>query len=159
MNAQLESHPSEVRASSREAFMMVSIDDYNILVPGQDIVTFESVHDMETADLGRHSVGWMRHSGNKLPVYCFTRDFEISGYLLEKRSICVLLNGVDLAFLCSDIKAMEIGIDSILPLPDCMKKSGTPVDGFCTYKQENISKTTLICSAKSIKKFIDMEIR
>lgn len=139
--------------------MMVTVDGTRMLFPGDDIKTFGSVHDLETGELCTNSIGWIRHAGNRIPVYCFSETFDISTYLLENRSICVVLGDSDIAFMCSDIKTLDHSVDRILPLPGCMASSGTPVEGFCLYRVDNQDRTHMLCSADSIKKFIDIESR
>jgi len=136
--------------------MVVTVDGFNMVVPGEDISTFGSVHDLETGDLGKNTIGWIRVAGSRYPVYCFSEDFEMSTYLLENRSICVVLKKSDLAFMCSDIKTFDYPVENILPLPRCMAHSATPVEGFCLYLDGNDPDTRMLCSARSIKKFIDM---
>ena len=155
MNQQALSRERYSVSDAKNAFMVVSIDQVNIVVPGQDVSTFESVHDLETSDLSHNSIGWVRYSGNRIPVYCFTDTFDMSDYLLENRSICVVLNDSDIAFMCSEIRALEYTVDQILPLPDCMANSATPVEAFCLYKRDNETRTAMLCGARSIRKFIE----
>jgi hypothetical protein len=137
--------------------MMVTVDGTRMMFRGDEIKTFGSVHDLETGDLCTNSIGWIRHVGSKIPVYCFTEAFDISTYLLENRSICVVLGDADVAFMCSDIKTLDYPVERILPLPECMASSGTPVEGFGLYRAGNEVRTHMLCSARSIKNFIDNE--
>lgn len=139
--------------------MMVTVDGTRMMFPGDDIKTFGSVHDLETGDLCTNSIGWIRHAGSKIPVYCFSEQFDITPYLLENRSICVVLGDSDVAFMCSDIKTLDHPVERMLPLPECMSSSGTPVEGFCLYRVNNEIRTNMLCSSGSIKRFIDAENR
>ena len=155
MNSQMSRHQLNSNVGAVQELMVVTIDSFNMLVPREDIKTFESIHDLETGDLCKNSIGWMRYLGSKLPVYCFTGDFEMSNYLLENRPICVVLNKVNLAFMCSDIKLLNTPVESILPLPDCMAHSASPVHGFCLSQGDRINNKGMYCNSESINRFIE----
>ena len=52
--------------------MVMTVDGMRMLVPQKEIDTFESIHDLNTKDALRNSIGWVKSHGKELPVYSFT---------------------------------------------------------------------------------------
>ena len=159
MSTQLSLNTQSLQSDGRSNLMVVSIDDFNMYLSRDDIQAFESIHELDTGDICTGSIGWVKYLGDKIPVYCFTRDFDISAYRLENRSICVILDKVNIAFMCSDIRVMSHNVENIVPLPQCMSVSSTPVEAFCLYKYDNTIRTAMLCSSKSIQKYIGLASR
>ena len=153
----IASRQIEVDAQPLHDLMVVSIDGMSMLIPREDIKTFESVHDIDTQEPNKNSIGWLRYLGIKMPVYAFTNDFEIITTSSTKKPICVLLNRVDIGLLCDEIKTLACSSVEISPLPECMEVSGTPVESFCLYKNENgnDNKIGMLYRSESIKRYID----
>ena len=141
-----------------ETLMVVSMDSSRILIPGKDIKSFESTYDISTDGHLPNSIGWIKYEGQKIPVYCITSEMELSSRLLDNRSICILFNSVNMALMCSDIRVLKETVHNIQPLPQCMSSSATPVNGFCLYYHGSEIRTTMVFSARSIKKYIQLSI-
>jgi len=141
--------------NSVDNIMIVSLDNTDMLIPQSDIQTFEDIHQLDTQDLCINSIGWINCSGNKLPVYCFSNEFDLQQALPENRSICVILKKVNVAIMCSDIKVLNYYDLTLVPLPDCMSGSRTPVDSFCFYRHVDVKQLGMLFSANSLKDYIE----
>ena len=134
--------------------MAMTIDDMQMLVPQKEIDTFESVHDLNTKDTLKNSIGWVQSHGKEIPVYGFTKEFEIDKTLLSGKTICVILDRVNIAIMCNDIKVMADRDLKIVPLPDSMLDSKTPVTSLCLYTVDGEEELGLLFDAKSISRYV-----
>ena len=145
-----------INSNTLSDVMVISIDDNDLLVPREDIQTFESIHDLDIHEPVKQSIGWVRYQNTKWPVYSVSRDFDLQTDNTERKPICVLLNRVDIGLLCDEIKALPCSSVELLPLPDCMVVSGSPVDSFCSYKYQEQNRIGMLYTSESIKHYIDL---
>ena len=135
-------------------FMQLTLGSAEMLLPQKEIKTFESVQEIDKNQPGTNSLGWISYMGDKIPVYSFDENLEVIRKNESKNAICVILNHMDIAILCDDIKVFNQIIMSRLDLPLCMSRSHTPVGSFCLYSTGDNVKLGMVYSAKSLKNYV-----
>lgn len=131
--------------------------DIEIMMPQNEIVSIESIYELDTASTDNKYLGMIYRQGEKLPVYCFSEDMEILDYLPEGRSQCVVIRHQqgDYALLCHDIKNMVLTDLNIQSLPLCMLTKSMPLTHLCLYNEASMTvKLGLITNADQLANYI-----
>lgn len=138
--------------------MQLSFGSRSLLMARDQIRIFHSNYDIQQNEAGTGSVGWIQSGTMRLPVYSFTDEFTLSDKIRQEQSICVVVERVDIAFMCDEIKVMDGSLKKIVALPACIAVSATPIENICLYHKDNQLVTGLLCSADSIKKCISRSV-
>jgi len=131
--------------------------DIEIMIPQNEVVSIESIYELDTASTDSKYLGIIYRQGKKLPVYCFSGDMEILDYLPEGSSQCVIIRHQqgDYAVLCHDIKNIVLNDLNIQALPLCMRTKNMPLTHLCLYKEASMSmKMGLITNTDQLANYI-----
>ena len=133
--------------------------DRELLVEQGDINTFESSMEINRINPVVNSIGWINHQGDDIPVYYLDKNLDLVTNANELSSICVILNHVNIALLCDDIKVFNEVVISNKGLPLCMQVTNVPFTSLCIYSSSEEVKLGLIFSAQSLGQYITVSNR
>lgn len=130
-----EQQPSVEVGIPSASVVALSIDGFTLLLPQQELQTFESVADVETDHCENNEVGCIEIAEVKYPVYCISQDFLLLHAIPDERRIAVFLaSGKDMAgILCDELKIVSNKALSAYPMPGCMSIPGVPFTGLAIY--------------------------
>ncbi|MCW9015182.1 MAG: hypothetical protein OQL06_15550 [Gammaproteobacteria bacterium] len=149
--------PKNILCKDRETnLMVITIDNNCYYIPQKDIFSFESVQDLDVEEKLTNSVGRISIVKEKIPVYCFSGDLELLDRPTDNIKICVLLNKINIALLCDDIRVANVINIKIVEMAECMKSNNSPVDSFCLLEGDNsIASLGILIRSLSIKNYIN----
>ena len=115
----------------------ISFGGIDILMPQSEIVSIESVYELERGQSNQKYLGVIHKQGAKVPVYCFSETMNVLTYLPEDRLQCVVISSKqgNYAVLCQDINNITLNDIQIEPIPQCMNNGVVPITHLCIYKE------------------------
>lgn len=115
----------------------ISFGGIDILMPQSEIVSIESVFELERGQNNQKYLGIIYKHGEKIPVYCFSETMNVLTYLPQDRLQCVIISSKqgDYAVLCHDINNITLNDIQIEPIPQCMNNGIVPITHLCIYKE------------------------
>ena len=115
----------------------ISFGGIDILMPQSEIVSIESVYELERGQNNQKYLGVINKQGAKVPVYCFSETMNVLTYLPEDRLQCVIISSKqgDYAVLCHDINNITLSNIQIESIPQCMNNGVVPITHLCMYKE------------------------
>ena len=115
----------------------ISFGGIDILMPQSEIVSTESVYELERGQGNHKYLGVINKQGAKIPVYCFSETMNVLTYLPEDRLQCVVISSKqgNYGVLCHDINNITLNDIKIEPIPQCMNNAVVPITHLCIYKE------------------------
>jgi len=104
-------------------------DSMKLLLPYNEVLTVESVLDMHKAPFDK--VGQLTNYEQPIPVYCLTQQLTLTSDVPNSRRIIVLFSTEEspVGILCDELGMIRNQALSAYPLPACMVKLNSPVNG------------------------------
>jgi len=137
----------------------LSFGGIEIIMPQTEIVSIESVYELERDKENKKYLGLIYKQGVKVPVYCFSAEMKVLTYLPEDRFQCVVIRSEtgDFAVLCNEIKNVVLSDIRFEPIPKCMENASVPLTHLCLYKEnENGMKVGLVTNAACLNEYINL---
>ncbi len=139
----------------------LSFSDIELLIPQNEILSIESIYELED-DTGKGGhIGVINKQGVKLPVYCFSDSMDIVDYLPEDRFQCVAVrhNQGDFALLCHEVVNIVLKGMDFKDIPGCMDNGLIPLTHLCLYQGDaGQTKLGLVTHADFLYKYISRKI-
>ena len=138
----------------------LSFGGIELLMPQNEILSIESVYELDSNIKDGKHIGEIYKQGYKLQVYCFSDSMEILKKLPKDRIKCVVIrhSHSGFAILCNDINNIILSDISIQNIPICMNSDLMPFSHLCLYKEDDhISKLGLVTNAICLNKYIDQK--
>lgn len=138
----------------------LSFGNIELLMPQSEILSIESIYELDSNKKNGKYIGEIYRQGIKLPVYCFSDSMEILNYLPEDRFKCVVISHSqsDFAILCNDITNIILSDISLQNVPVCMISDVMPFTHLCLYKETyHIHKLSLVTNANCLNKYINQK--
>lgn len=147
---------SEVFDDASLQYMSLSLGDVKLLVLQSDIISLESLQDIDFEKPSKDCIGWLNIENQKTPVYSFTERLGIEFSISVNKNVCAVLRGEDyyISVMCLEATPFKHEIINTNDLPECMKSVPTPIDALCLYKNNNKNDINFIISAMSLVKYI-----
>lgn len=136
----------------------LSFGGIEIIMPQSEIVSIESIYELERGKDNKKYLGLIYRQGAKVPVYCFSEKMNVLSYLPDDRFQCVVIRGDqgDFAVLCHEIKNAVLTDIYFESIPPCMDNGLIPLTHFSLYRDaENCMKVGLVTNAACLKAYID----
>lgn len=141
---------------SMNQLMVMSIGQKNYYIAQEDISTFESIHELGLDKEIDNTVGYISEQGKKIPVYYLSPTLDFVTDIPESTKICVILNHINMALMCDEIRVMNTVNYKIMSIPECMYSDNSPLDSFCVFKNNSGEEVLgMILSAHSIQRYIE----
>jgi len=137
----------------------LSFGGIEILMPQSDIVSIESIYELDRDKDNNKYLGLIYKQGTKIPVYCFSETMNVLTYLPEDRFQCVVVRSEygDFAVLCNEIKNVVLSDIRFEPIPQCMDNGVVPLTHLCLYREnESGMKLGLVTNAACLNAYINL---
>jgi len=137
---------------------ILSFAGIELIVPQSEILSIESIYELETSNGNERHIGMIHKQGMKLPVYCFSKSMDLYRSLPEDRFQCVVLKHDELIFslLCYEITNAEISDIEFHNLPVCMDNNIIPLTHLCLYKgTDSVRKLGMVTSTARLNEYIN----
>lgn len=138
---------------------ILSFSGIELIVPQCEILSIESIYELESNQGNEKHVGIIYKQGIKLPVYCFSNTMNINQSLPEDRFQCVVLKHEEIMFslLCYEITNSVISDIEFHDLPICMNNNLIPLTHLCLYEVAGGTRkmgmvTSVVCLNNYINK-------
>ena len=152
---QLFHDPSSSFSSSSKIAVMV-IDGARFVVSQNEIVSLESVLDMDTGVSGHNSVGRLAFRGEVWEAFCLSKDMQLLADIPFSRKVCVLLktSQARVGVLCDSVQAIDYAQFGWHPLPECMRTPGSPLVGLALSRDTEMQlQLGFIVTADSLMRY------
>jgi len=136
----------------------LSFAGIELIVPQSEVLSIESIYELESNEDNENYIGVIHKQGIKLPVYCFSRSMDIYKSLPEDRFQCVVLRHEEFLFslLCNEMTNTVINEIEFHNLPKCMNNSLIPLTHLCVYKgADNMRKLGMVTNAVCLNEYIN----
>lgn len=146
------------RDDARYHVSMLSFAGIKLIVPQSEILSIESIYELESNEDNENHIGVIYKQGIKLPVYCFSKSMEIYKSLPEDRFQCVVLQHENIMFslLCNEITNAVISEIEFHKLPICMNNNRVPLTHLCLYKDaDNMHKLGMVTNTIRLNEYIN----
>jgi len=137
---------------------ILSFAGIELIVPQSEILSIESIYELETSNGNERHIGVIYKQGVKLPVYCFSKSMDLYRSLPEDRFQCVVLKHDELmiSLLCFEITNAVISDIEFQKLPICMNNNIIPLTHLCLYKgTDNVRKLGMVTSTVCLNEYIN----
>lgn len=110
-------------------FTLIRLDLVELLVPQADLLTLESILDLEENGGQGGALGVIAFRRERVPVYCPTDALEPSPTLIPGRRICCVLATAEQVFAiaCREVTSIVAAAAKLVELPSCMHSNHTAV--------------------------------
>jgi hypothetical protein len=138
-------------------YVSLSLGDVKLLVLRSDIISLESMQDIDYEKPSQNSIGWLIYENQKIPVYYFTEQLGIECSISVNKNVCAVLKGEGcyISVMCLEAKPFKQIIIKTNQLPECMQSVPSPIDTLCLYQNNNKRDINFIISATSLVKYIN----
>lgn len=132
---------AECRETAAQA--VLKFDGLGLVFPQGDVRTIEASSDILRTDPPPKGFGWIEFFNLPWPVYALSADLEPVADVPSTRSLCAVLAWTEGLFglLCDDIQVLGDIELAFLPLPECMRRSGSPIHAVALHGQR------ILCAA------------
>lgn len=137
--------------------MSIRIDNAEFLVTQDEVVTFESIPELDSSNKASHSLGTFSVDGQDTQVYCLSDELEFIDHIPEGRDTCVVLRKENqmIGLICNEFKALELTVFNVQKLPECMSNSKSPIGGLCVYQlKDGLPAIGKLLTADAISTYI-----
>ena len=143
--------------SEQPAYMALTIGSLSLLAASADVVSIESVDEIDQPSPAHSAVGSIHYYGQDIPAYSVTENLDVESATSDDKTICVVLKHDKslIALLCSKAAPFEHPIIRSFPLPECMRANRTPIRTLCLYRIEGKDDIACVISADSIIDYIE----
>ncbi|MCW8956641.1 MAG: chemotaxis protein CheW [Gammaproteobacteria bacterium] len=124
------------QAVQNQKIMSIRIDQAEFLIDQDEVMTFESIPELDGRNKPKHSLGTFKVNGQDTPVFCLSDGLELLDHIPEDRETCVVLRKDKrmIGLICSEYKPLEYIMFKIQNLPECMSHNKTPISALCIYQ-------------------------
>ena len=145
-------HESGNSNQSTQGYMQLSIGKVSLLLPLEQVVSLETVLDIEWNDSESGFLGQIQLGGTGRPVYNLGEDLQFVAELAEERKVCVCLGKDENGFgiVCDQVNTLGNSEVKLVDLPSCMATENTPVNALAIKDKQVMSVT----NTDAIKKLI-----
>jgi len=137
---------------------ILSFAGIELIVPQSEILSIESIYELETNHGNERHIGVIHKQDIKLPVYCFSKSMDIYKSLPEDRFQCVVLKHDEVMFslLCYEITNAVISDIEFHNIPICMNNNLIPLTHLCMYKgADGARKLGMVTSTVCLNEYIN----
>lgn len=141
-------------SASKIAVMV--IDGARFVVSQNEIVSLESVLDMDTSVSGHSGVGRLAYRGETWETFCLSKDMELLADIPFSRKVCVLLKTPQarVGVLCDSVQSIDYAEFSWHPLPECMRMPRSPLVGLALSRDTDMQlELGFIVTADSLMRY------
>ena len=145
-------HKFENSNQSTQGFMQLSIGKVSLLLPLEQVVSLETVLDIEWNASEFGLLGQIKSGGTDRPVFSLGEDLQFVDELTEERKVCVCLGNNENGFgiICDQVNTLDSSEVELVDLPSCMETENTPVNALAIKDKQVMSVT----NADAIEKLI-----
>lgn len=113
----------------------LSFDDLELLIPQDDVVSVESVYELNTKTDQNKFLGYIPFQSSRIPVYSLSASLELMPFVADNRAQCVVVkySGGWFALLCQEIRNFQLTDIRFEPVPACMNHSAMPLTHLALY--------------------------
>ncbi len=107
-----------------------------LLLPQSDVISVQSIYDIDTSRPHTMSVGSIKFRGRLLPVYALSSELTLLLKIPDKHAQCALVKYRDGEYflLCEGVSNYQTNQISFHDLPVCMKTDTMPLTHLALYK-------------------------
>ncbi len=133
----LSATQSKGLAAEQGRYVVLSFAGMPLVLSDTDIQALEPRSDVQPAEHGDGSVGWIVVAGRRWPVVCFDGDLGLMSVAPVERRVCVLLHhrGGYAGVLCEAVTTLEAEGVQLSPLPPALGAAESPVRGLVLQDQ------------------------
>ena len=149
-------HDPSSSLSSASKIAVMAVDGARFVVSQNEIVSLESVLDVDAGASGRAGVGRLAFRGESWETFCLSKDMQLLADIPFSRKVCVLLktSQARVGLLCDSVQAIDYAEFSWYPLPECMKTGRSPVVGLALSRDsEEHLQLGFILTADSLTRY------
>lgn len=126
---------------------LLAFDDTWLVLPLTDVATVERTTEMRYGDGYGRSIGRLTHAGRRYAVYGFSPRLRLLSELPPQHLFCACLAGPEgqlgVALACNTVTPINLSRDDVLqPLPECMRRTGAPLQHLLKRGQQLMPVTT-----------------
>lgn len=135
----------------------VRIDNMEFLIPQDEVVTFESIPELDISNKSRHSLGTFNVDGQDTQIYCLSDELDLIEHIPEGRETCVVLRKENqmIGLICNEFKALEFTMFNVQKLPECMSQIKSPIGALCVYQlKDSLPAIGKLLTADAISTYI-----
>ncbi len=117
--------------TDRGRYVVLHFAGMPLVLPNTDIHTLEPRSDVQPAEHGDGSIGWIEAAGRRWPAVCLDADLGPMNVVPVERRVCVLLHhrGGYAGVLCEAVTTLDAEGAQVLPLPPALNSAESPVRG------------------------------
>ncbi|MFW2371811.1 MAG: chemotaxis protein CheW [Gammaproteobacteria bacterium] len=144
-------------AGQARKIMSVSMGQVGFLIAQEEVLTFESIPELDSRNKPRHSLGSFSVNGQETPVYCLSDELDLLDQIPDDRETCVVLrkDNRTIGLICSEFKALEYMMFNVHNVPECMTHHKSPISDLCVYQlKDGIPVIGKILTADAIDTYI-----
>lgn len=136
----------------------LNFDGLELLVPQDDVVSVESVYELNTKTDQHKYLGYIPFQGTRIPVYSLNTSLQLMPFVADNRSQCVVLkySGGWFALLCQEISNFQLSDIRFEALPACMQHSAMPLTHLALYRNSATdAQLGLVTNADIIMNYLE----
>jgi len=154
----LQSDKAEIK---QEQFHLsiLSFGSIELLMPQCDIVSIESLNELNSQYDNHLSIGSLTIQGKDIPVYCFSENMDFLIYHPADRMQCVIIKHDSALFgvVCCELTNKVLNSLCFEDVPVAMKNINMPITHLCLYKMDEVDMGLgLVTNASALNYYIDM---
>lgn len=137
--------------------MSIRIDNAEFLVTQDEVVTFESIPELNSSNKSSHSLGTISVDGQDTQVYGLSGELEFIEHIPDGRDTCVVLRKGNqmIGLICNEFKALELTMFNVQKLPECMSHNKSPIGALCVYQlKDGLPAIGKVLTADAISAYI-----
>ncbi|MCP5420609.1 MAG: hypothetical protein H6970_04250 [Gammaproteobacteria bacterium] len=152
---------AEAELSETTAFAVLNLDGQRWLIPQNEILSLETVLDIETHAASNEGegfiapdpIGFITRQEQVWPIYCLTGHFSRPQEVPKSRRIVVLLHRdpVYLGLVCDEIEVLGQDHGPFQPVPACMGQATQVLGALLSYASNLAYMTTTTRLATFLK--------
>jgi len=142
--------------------MAIELDKETYYLPQVDLITFENTHNLQKPDNAEQSVATVKAGTHLIPIYCFSKNFELLNHIPDERKVCVISGYGDrrFGFLCDKIQKLSYSEIKIEPVPACMRVQNSPLSSLFLYRPEfGGIEVGMMLRSQSLLSFLDNNLK
>ena len=144
-------------ARQTHKIMTVHMGQLEFMLEQNEVMTFESIPELDTRNKPRYSLGTFSVNGHETPVYCLSDELELIDQIPSDRDTCIVLRKENrtIGLICNEYKALEYIMFNVQNIPDCMAHKKSPISALCVYQlDDGIPAVGKMLSADTIDTYI-----
>ena len=117
------------RPTGDARYVVLTFSGVPLVLPHTDVYSLEPRSDVQPAEDGDGTCGWIEAHGRRWPVFCFDHDLRLTTLVPVERRVCVLLHrqGGYAGLLCEAVTTLDAEGVRVVSLPPALSTPESPL--------------------------------